>query len=238
VFQKVDEVAGLGRLDVFAAADCVQIAATVHELRDRWIVRSPGAFFTLGVNAYMDLASSADSHATYDNPAKIYNEVLLGRFGGALDTIAAALSRATSRRVRLAEDLALPGFHVWTAAGIPRAEGGSVHFDLQYLRVRERPRYAHSTGTLSFTVPIELPAAGSSLLVWPAITYPVREPEGIAAHRLIQPVYVDYRVGQAVVHNGHILHQIGPSPAVRDGEHRLTLQGHGLVVDDEIVLYW
>ena len=42
MFQKVDEVAGLGRLDVFAAADCVQIAAAVHELRDQWIVRSPG----------------------------------------------------------------------------------------------------------------------------------------------------------------------------------------------------
>jgi hypothetical protein len=124
VFQKVDEVAGLGRLDVFTAADCVPIAAAVHELHDRWIVRSSGAFFTLGVNAYMDLASSADSHATYDNPAKIYNEILLDRFGGVLDTIAAALSDATARRVRLADDLALPGLHVWTASGIPRAAGG------------------------------------------------------------------------------------------------------------------
>jgi hypothetical protein len=149
VFQKVDEVAGLGRLDVFTAADCVPIAAAVHELHDRWIVRSSGAFFTLGVNAYMDLASSADSHATYDNPAKIYNEILLDRFGGVLDTIAAALSDATARRVRLADDL----------ARTPRVDGvrdtarrgRSVHFDLQYLRLRERPRYARSTGTLSPT---------------------------------------------------------------------------------------
>jgi hypothetical protein len=35
-----------------------------------------------------------------------------------------------------------------------------------------------------------------------------------------------------------VLHQIGVTPSVRPGDIRITLQGHGLVVDDELVLYW
>ena len=47
-----------------------------------------------------------------------------------------------------------------------------------------------------------------------------------------------YSVGRAVVHTGHVLHQIGVTPTVTDDDVRITLQGHGLVINDELVCYW
>jgi hypothetical protein len=133
--------------------------------------------------------------------------------------------------------LAMPGFHIWVGLGIPRRPGASIHFDLQYQRLLARPQYANATGTVSFTLPIKLPAAGSSLRVWPGCTYPDDVPR-LAAVRQTDPEVVPYHLGGAVVHSGHVLHQIGATPSVQPDDLRITLQGHGLVVDGVLVLYW
>ena len=138
---------------------------------------------------------------------------------------------------RFADDLPMPGFHIWVAPGIPQRRGASVHFDLQYERVISRPHYAWASGTMSFTLPIRMPAAGSSLNVWPGVSYPEDLPR-VAGARETEPEVVHYRVGSAIVHTGHILHQIGASPSVEPDDIRITLQGHGLVVDGDLILYW
>jgi hypothetical protein len=154
----VDQVSGLARLDVFGTDDCRRIADDVLAMRNSWIVRSPSsAFFTSGVNAYMDLARTTDPQLSYDNPAKNHNQLLRARFGDVLEELAATLAQALGRRVRLTDDLALPGFHIWTGAAVPRGDDASVHFDLQYQRILARPAYAAASGTLSFTVPTKLP---------------------------------------------------------------------------------
>jgi hypothetical protein len=154
----VDQVSGLARLDVFGTDDCRRIADDVLAMRNSWIVRSPSsAFFTLGVNAYMDLARATDPQLSYDNPAKNHNQLLRARFCDVLEELAATLAQALGRRVRLTDDLALPGFHIWTGAAVPRGDDASVHFDLQYQRILARPAYAAASGTLSFTVPTKLP---------------------------------------------------------------------------------
>ena len=130
----------------------------------------------------------------------------------------------------------MPGFHIWAGAGIPTRPRASIHFDLQYQRLLSRPGYARASGTVSFTLPVRLPAAGSSLRVWPC-----RYPEDVArlpAIRWTEPEIVPYQAGQAIVHSGHVLHQVGVTPSVRPGDVRITLQGHGLLVDDHLVLYW
>jgi hypothetical protein len=40
------------------------------------------------------------------------------------------------------------------------------------------------------------------------------------------------------VHSGHVLRQIGATTSVQPDDLRITLQGHGLVVDNVLILYW
>jgi hypothetical protein len=238
MFRRVAELDSLGELALLEPAECARVADAVLELRDSWRARSPkGAFFTLGSNAYMDLARATDPRSAYHRPAARANTVLTRHFADVYQVLAAAVHRATGIPARYAGDLALPGFHIWTAAGIPRTANSSVHFDLQYQRLLTEPAYAGATGTLSFTLPVQLPAAGSSLLVWPDFGYPADIPR-LASARGTAPVAVEYHLGRALVHSGHVLHQIGPTPTVRPGDLRIMLQGHGLVVDGELILYW
>lgn len=235
---RVAGVDTLGELDVLPAEECDRVADRVLDLREVWTTRSPsGNFCTLGVNAYMDLAQARDVNGSYYRPAREVNSLLRARFPDVHGALSTALTQALGMPVRFANDLAVPGFHIWTADGIPSRAGASIHFDLQYLRLLENPRYAAATGTLSFTLPIRLPAAGSSLRVWPEFTYPDRAGQ-LDAAAAIEPVVVTYSLGRALVHSGHLLHQIGPTPAVRPDDVRITMQGHGLVMDDELLLYW
>jgi hypothetical protein len=235
--RKVSSLSTLGEIDVLSAAECDEVAEAVLGERDRWTARSPsGLFATLGVNAYMDLAPAADADASYFGPARGSNLMLGQRFAGVHGQLAAALEAELGLPARYAGDLAMPGFHIWAGTGIPTQPTASVHFDLQYQRLLTRPGYAHASGTVSFTLPVRLPAAGSSLRVWPC-RYP-EDQDRVVAIRQTEPEVVPYHPGRAIVHSGHVLHQIGVTPTVRPGDIRITLQGHGLVVDGELVLYW
>jgi hypothetical protein len=237
VLGRIDGVDGMATLEVLDPTTCAGVADRVLARRDCWRSRAlRGTFFTLGVNAYMDLAPSDDPSSSYDVPATATNAELLSQFPDVYDALAGTLAVALGMPVRYADDLALPGFHVWVGAGIPREPVASVHFDLQYRRIVARPEYTRATGTLSFTLPVRLPAAGSSLRVWPDARYPAWS--GRAAAELPEPVVLPYTVGVALVHTGHVLHQIGVTPVVIEDDVRITLQGHGLVIDDELVCYW
>jgi hypothetical protein len=238
MLRRVAQLDSLGELELLDPAECGRVAEAVLDLRERWTTRSPkAAFFTLGANAYMDLAQAADPRASYHRPATETNALLVRRFADLYRVLAAALRQAVGMPTRYADDLARPGFHIWTEPGIPRGPNSSVHFDLQYQRLLADPGYAGATGTLSFTLPVRLPATGSCLLLWPGIRYPADVPR-LGSARGTPPLAVDYHLGRALVHSGHVLHQIGPTPTVRPGDLRIMLQGHGLVVGGELVLYW
>jgi hypothetical protein len=235
--RKVSSLSTLGEIDVLSPAECDEVAEAVLSERDRWTSRSPtGMFATLGVNAYMDLAPAADVDASYFGPVRGSNLVLRQRFDSLHGKLAEALETELGLPVRYADDLARPGFHIWVGLGIPSQPLASIHFDLQYQRLLARPEYAHASGTVSFTLPVRLPAAGSSLRVWPC-HYPA-DRHRVPAIRRTEPEIVPYHLGRAVVHSGHVLHQIGVTPTVRPDDIRITLQGHGLVVGRQLVLYW
>lgn len=238
MLSRVADVGSLGELEILDQAECDRVAQEVIALRPAWTSRSRrSTFFTLGVNAYMDLASSPDARASYYGKVAASNDLLDRRFGDLYAALAERLGEALRMTARYADDLARPSCHIWTETGIPRMTGGSIHFDLQYQRLLDNPRYRGATGTVSFTLPVRLPVNGSSLLLWPAFTYPEALPT-LELARETPPLRVEYALGRALVHSGHVLHQIGPTPDVRPGDLRITVQGHGIVLDDELVLYW
>jgi hypothetical protein len=238
MLRRISGLTGVAELDVVDAAGADGIAERVCAARKDWRRRSLRAeFYTLGGNSYMDLAGSGDGDATYFHPARDGNNRLRHRFPDVYDRLAERFELALSLGVRFPDDLALPGFHIWTGMSIPHSSGPSIHFDLQYLRILERPAYAGATGTVSFTLPVQLPHSGSALNVWPDIIYPDAT-GGVAAARTTPPTIIAYRAGVAVVHSGHLLHQIGATDSPAADDLRITMQGHGLVIGDELVLYW
>jgi hypothetical protein len=238
MLRRIPGLTRAAELDVLGAIRADELAERICAARADWRRRSPhAAFYTLGGNSYMDLAGSNDAEATYFRPARDGNNELHRRFPDVYHRLSECFAEALGLRVRFPAELALPGFHIWTGASIPHSSGTSIHFDLQYRQIIERPAYAEATGTVSFTLPVKLPHSGSALNVWPSVVYPA-SPATVAAARTTPPAVVPYRAGVAVVHSGLVLHQIGATRSPGPDDLRITLQGHGLVIGDELLLYW
>ena len=110
-----------------------------------------------------------------------------------------------------------------------------MHWDAQHLLLdwAPSPRTDFSR-PVSFTLAIALPTAGAGLNYWDcewrtdaAIT--------VASQRQLigrMPLrYLDYRVGELVIHSGRLVHQIAPARNLQAGDERITLQGHALYSD-------
>ena len=94
--------------------------------------------------------------------------------------------------------------------------------------------------TLSFTLPIEQPSGGACLAVWPA-RYGDAVRLGLAAcdYAARHPWQrVVYERGRIVIHDGRILHAIGPPADPASHGYRITLQGHGVRMPTGWILYW
>jgi hypothetical protein len=209
----------------------------VFRLRDHWIEREPG-FHTLGLALYRDGREGAGALEVEES-----NERLEKAFGPALADLKQVIAREVDAEVEWAEGLPLPGFHVFEPSALkPGEPAGNTHFDIQYIWGGFGERVLDA---LSVTVPIQVPAAGTSLQYW--------EIDFAEYERLFQAETVDdladverqfpvqevpYEPGRACVMRGLPLHRIGPTPAIQPGDHRITLQGHAVRLGERWVAYW
>lgn len=201
---------------------CEDWVLRVMLLKRHWRQRHPQApFYTLGMAAYLD-GIPLDGKAAYHelNLRERSNQLLVQHFGPLLELVCLALQKQLGLPVNLAQDAALPGFHIYLphpAFALPVAK---VHQDLQYLNAfpHLRPR---NEDLLTFTLPLSTPD-GSGLLLW----------TGSAD----VPEFYSYHSGQLVWHDGLTLHQAVLKCS--DGLERITLQGHALRGDNNLKLYW
>jgi hypothetical protein len=229
------ETVPLSQHDLLTEDECAVIAKRVVELRPQWTQRSPG-FYSLGAASYIDAASRADG---YLGAAQRINAVLLQSFSGLYDDLAGFLEALLEESVRLDTSRAAPGFHVFEYNGANRGhddEAPRAHFDLQWKNAYPDKT---PTGTLSFTLLIEAPSGGSSMAVW-NLRYQdallgVTSRDHAMHHR---PQHVAYAPGRLVIHDGLILHAIGAAGMRNPLGRRITLQGHGIRLDRNWLLYW
>ena len=148
---------------LLTAAECVDVVAGIDALRAAWAPRGE-AFFSLGSAGYLDAVASRPDYLA---GAVRTNPPLRARFGALYARVCRTLSRRVGAPVTLADDLALPGFHVFEFDGTPLdgdRPSTRAHFDLQWLSVL--PGIAPDA-TLSFTVLLEAPRGGAALELWP-----------------------------------------------------------------------
>jgi hypothetical protein len=227
----------LSQHDILDPGDCAAIAARVLALDRHWTRRSAGGFYTLGAASYLDAATR---HDAYLAAARSTNPLLRQEFDVLLEQVREFFEELLDDAVFYDQHYALPGFHVFIMGGGDRSRDDialRAHFDMQWMNAVPGvvPR-----GTVSFTLPIEHPSGGASMAIWPVryrdalrLGFAARD---YAANHSFQ--VVRYGLGRIVIHDGQVLHAIGPSAETSPRGYRITLQGHGVHTQAGWLLYW
>jgi hypothetical protein len=228
------------REPVLDPAECARAVDEIVALRTHWTPRAGiFPFFSFGAASYMDAAAAP---ARYLDLAATCNPLLRERFGWLLERVKQTISHRLGLEAEWFPRGALPGFHIYLAHDIFALPVASVHYDRQYLLLDWRdmgePDFDQP---VSFTLPISLPAAGSGLNTWPMELDPDDCQADKAIHAIVRdvaPTPQAYRLGEMVMHSGHMLHQAAPAPFAHPDERRITLQGHAIKAGGRLYLYW
>lgn len=213
------------RLALLDASECEDVATRLDGLCAEWIRRS-GHFFTLAAAGYLDVCAIGGSVERYRSLSERGNALLDDVFGDTLDTVREAVEGIAGGPCQYADDLARPGFHIFLAGALDEAKRDVLHLDLQHRHMPiDADIYAPS---LTFTLPIEVPAAGAG------IEFCRPTPHDKRGRLEVEP----YHVGELLVHSGRTLHRRAHMPAT-EGCRRVTLQGHAICLEGgQWILYW
>ena len=210
----------------FTVSECAEIAERVHALQygDEkgvfgWERRNP-LMWTSGTASYLDSANGSEKH--YNEKGAQTNAFLIEHFDFMYQRLLETLRK---RWAPLPVDYckSLPGFHIFRAdSELMTWPLASVHVDQQEKSVTwENPVLE----TVSFTVAIEVPKAGSGLWIWET-----REKDIWHQLQLLgkERVYLRYEPGTMAIHDGKRFHMIAPIAYAEKGALRITLQGHAV----------
>ncbi len=213
----------------------------VHQLRNHWVNRATGMlpFYTLGVASYKD-AMTADKEI-YLQEAKRFNTLLNTHFSWLYERLITHLTDILQMPVCFTENYALPGFHIFLAHKAFKIPLATPHFDLQYKLLKWNTTQINTKQLVSFTCAVALPQSKAGMFYWP-ITYEESQTLSLPDLEALQTTrginFFKYELGKLALHQGLILHQIAPAKRVHPSDERITLQGHGIVCDGIMHLYW
>jgi hypothetical protein len=223
--------------EVLRIRECEAVRDRVLSLKKHWMSRSEGGhFFTLGVASYLD---AVGRHDAYLKEAREINPILRANFDWLCERIRKGFEDLLGQPVSYSEECALPGFHIFIFDGGDQTNdqpSSRAHFDMQWMHAMPRCRPEE---TLSFTLPIEEPAGGCSLAIWPMhfdAVHPGFDALSYAARR--PPQTLPYTRGHMLVHDGLLLHAIGRASTATPKGYRITFQGHGAKAAENWKLYW
>ena len=220
---------------------CARIIEIVHALKEHWVNRAAGflPFYTLGAASYLD--ASTDKLTPYYQAAERYNPILESHFPQLYESLKDTLSQTLNIPVTYAKGMSLPGFHIFLANKAFENPIASTHFDLQFKPLKweyEQVDFAHP---ISFTCAVSLPHAGTGINYWDISQEEVKDLNRAELEDLKKSKethFLPYSQGKLVLHRGLILHQIAPCKEIKPTDERITLQGHGLICDGILRLYW
>jgi len=189
------------------------VLTNIFKLQDMWVSRSDEfPFFTLGRSAYLD-----GKTPEYKKKQKSINEILYTNFKELYNNILDVLQDKLHERIYLPNNLCYPGFHIFSSDKSLLTISGNWHED-----------YPHETlglgnkDTSTFTVPILLPESGG----------------GIDCMIDNMPIYLGYKEGEMLYHDGTTLHRIASLKKYKPNEYRITLQGHLVRRNRRMDVFW
>ncbi len=228
-------------IPVLSDAECAAVRQEIFSLRDHWERRHPDVpFYTLGTASYLD--ASGGRAAAYAEKTAASNPLLMSHFGWLHERIAGLLAGGLGRPTFYDDRFARPGWHVYLADPAFARPVAKIHCDLQH---RDINWLGHTVADvkdphLSFTLSVALPAAGAGLNHWD-VEHEESKLDPAAAKRKFDPnnpLYHAYTRGSMAVHSGLMIHQASLMKDVQPTDERITMQGHGILVEKGWLLYW
>ena len=146
------------------------------------------------------------------------NKLLYSHFSELYCLVIDALSNFVNKEVSLTKTLALPGFHIFKSAPQFLLKGGDWHKDLTHKTLNLK-----GDSPCSFTLPIKIPTGGAGI-------------DYIGGD--LTPKFLDYKVGNLVLHNGLIPHRISKLKKYCKNEYRITMQGHLITINNKTEAYF
>jgi hypothetical protein len=168
----------------------------------------------------------------YARCARAENRILYRHFRMVHETVAGFFERRYGTPVVFAEELAVPGFHVFDYPEAGEHGGGSWHFDALHMQVPWLKAHVHEIGaTVNFTLPIEVPTGGTGMDLFDDEPGAGPAGGGVSTTSLYEP-------GVLLFTERDYWHRIGTSTSVLEAERRVTLQGHGVQFRGRLILFW
>jgi hypothetical protein len=217
---------------IVSETEAAQASASVVALRGLWSFKS-GALHTLGEPVYQN-TSRMDF---YYCKVKELNPILWETFHWLYQRLRDAIQDEIGEDVYFADNLAVPGFHIFEFHATEYFGGGRPHFDLPYESIDWSDGAEISTErTPSFTLPLELPVSGGGINFRPELYPNVLAGKTNSLQGCTE--YYKFSIGRLVMFEGQRRHWIGPIPEVQAGERRITCQGHCVRVNRRWIAYW
>lgn len=231
----------LSQHDFLSSEECQRARDIIYSLKEHWVNRAAGflPFYTLGAASYLDITDNDDN--LYLQKAALINPILKRHFPLLYERLIEVLSEILKMPVRYTEDLSVPGFHIFLANKSFEKPIAATHFDFQFKSIKWNYDHVDYEHPISFTCALTLPHAGSGLNYWEITPEEAKNLSHADLEKLKnskETHFWPYSLGALVLHQGLILHQIAPSKDLQPGDERITLQGHGLICDGVMRLYW
>lgn len=194
-------------------------ADRVKYWRQLWVDR--GGFYTIGASTYLD------DPEVYPAIAKARNFNTKTTLAGLWHPLTEALPKHwVPNRAVHHPYTGFMGVHIFT----PETNGtqGHPHIDEPFTRIDWGQ---HFSNPFSFTLALEMPKAGGGLDFWPNATDEQIE-DYIEEDTLPEHDHIRYAEGFLYVHDGLTPHRIANCGDMEEGEHRITVQGHGVTLED------
>jgi hypothetical protein len=223
----------LFRTQLFTSAQAQEISAQVDTV-PAGLRRPTGRPPTAGGMSTIGEALYRNRHQMdyYTQCAQADNRRLYRHFNGLYERVAVFFEQRYSAPVVFAEELAIPGFHVFDYPQRGVHDGGTWHFDTLYLQVPFlAAQRAEITAIVNFTVPVQVPSGGTGMDL--CDDGPGDDGQGCGTH-----ISTPYVPGVLVFSEREYWHRIGNSRCLEDGERRITLQGHGVGFRGRWLLFW
>lgn len=195
--------------------------------REAWT--SPGSSMaTIGEPFYRN----RDRQDHYTRCARSENSDLYRHFRVAHEAVAVFFEQRYGAPVVFAEELAVPGFHIFSYLRAGDYAGGSWHFDSLHQQV---PFFANHhdevEAVVNFTLPVQVPNGGTGMDV-------CEDEPGAPSPGAGATISTPYVPGVLVFTERDYWHRIGGSTCLTDGERRVTCQGHGVRFRGRWILFW
>lgn len=226
---------------------CKAMSDKVCSFKSEWqrTVDDEMDVFFLGTSSFVSAHPKFDKNfESFQKEIAKTNPFLKTNFGDFYEKLKERLSVILNGPVRFHEKLSYPGFIIWLGEKEDKNRYYPVHYDSQYRVIPWHELYQTSEiqDVITITLPIHLPSGGGRLRTWGPLDAQAMKQSFFESLEVViksrECTTHHYQLGHFLIQHGLVIHQPAPTGDFREGEMRMTVQFHGIKINDSWTLYW